>query len=174
MIQKTVKRNGQTYTLLWEGYDRDTKLCLDGVYAEKVYFHPKNNIFYAPFETKDGAYWMFVYNQKLYFTKAIHGTSEDNFEKDVVGHAYPLFFSILYLLFAILVPTVIAATLTILLVPKQDTNTYVFLASCAVFDYLIFNLSPVASKKVRRKLSLFSMVGILLIWAIFLLNYWAI
>ena len=51
MIQKTVKRNGQTYTLLWEGYDRDTKLGLDGVYAEKVYFNSKYNMYYAPFET---------------------------------------------------------------------------------------------------------------------------
>lgn len=173
MIQKTVKRSGQTYTLICEGYDKDTRLCLDGVYAEKVYFNSKYNMYYAPFETKDGAYWMMVYNRKLYFTKAIHGTSEEDFSRDVAKSAFSFPLAFLFLTLAYLIPIIVAMTLS-MVVTKQDGDIFVVLATCGMMIFSLFNLFPVASIPVRRKLSMFSLIAVLLSWAIFLLNYWAI
>lgn len=173
MIQKTVKRNGQTYTLICEGYDGDTKLCLDGAYAEKVYYNPKYNMYYAPFETKDGAYWMMVYNRKLYFTKAIHGTSEEDFSRDVAKSAFSFPLALLFLTFAYLIPIIVAMTLS-MVITKQDGNIFVVLGTCGAMFFLLFNQFPVASIRVRRKLSMFSLTAVLLSWAIFLLDYLAL
>ena len=152
--------NGKQYVLTTATDEGKNWVAVNGIPAEKVYYNHKIRTHFAAFSFSEGNFWFTVYNNKPRLLPTKGSLNEESFLKEFGKKAFPFPLSVLYVLFVLALPTICGS----LLVPNLKSLYLLFLC-VATFYYLVINQVPLASRKVRRIMTLWNL-GFILIGAL--------
>ena len=103
---KIYKKKGNTYNLAYSNEGEKIVLSMNGVAAEQTWYDSIKKIWFAPFETKEGNFWVVLSGQRLYLINGGDSMTEEDFRRNYLADVYSAMVAKLYSMLLIWIPAI--------------------------------------------------------------------
>lgn len=171
MTTRIVKRKGKEYSLGYAMVGTNMQITLNGIHAEQIWYETSKKVWFAPFTLETGNFWVIVYNNRPYLATGGESMTEEDFKRDYLPNAFSPSATIGYFAFLLILPSVILGLIGSYLNPGIGSSDDAIMLVCGALIFLLMNITPVGSTKIRRKLANLSLIPHLISLLLIASNY---